>query len=152
MCHRSTDKAIIITGLVRPWGFQEAEAPIFQDSRHVKVVRLSAVVLAAFTPQEIYLVLISVRGWVDPTAIVRPQGLCQRNIPACSAVQPNAPPHDSGRHNGGRDIAVLILKLGASRGLGGQRQAPAALPPRKSEVIPYGRGWVWAPAPVWTGM
>ena len=26
----------------RPWGFQEAEAPRFQDNRHMKVVRLSA--------------------------------------------------------------------------------------------------------------
>jgi hypothetical protein len=28
--------------LDRPWGFQEVEAPEFQDSRHMKVVRLSA--------------------------------------------------------------------------------------------------------------
>ena len=31
-----------ITGLGRPCGFQEVEAPRFQDSRHIKVVRLSA--------------------------------------------------------------------------------------------------------------
>jgi len=30
------------TGLDRPRGFQEIEAPKFQDSRHMKVVRLSA--------------------------------------------------------------------------------------------------------------
>jgi hypothetical protein len=31
-----------ITGLDRPWGFQDGEAPRFQDNRHMKVVRLSA--------------------------------------------------------------------------------------------------------------
>jgi hypothetical protein len=31
-----------ITGLDRPIGFQEAEAPRFQENRHIKVVRLSA--------------------------------------------------------------------------------------------------------------
>ena len=30
-----------VTGLDRPWGFQEGEGPRFQDGRHMKVVRLS---------------------------------------------------------------------------------------------------------------
>ena len=33
---------IPITGLERPWGFQEVEAPGFQDNWHMKVARLSA--------------------------------------------------------------------------------------------------------------
>jgi len=57
-----------------PWGFQEVEAPSFQENRIMNVAT------AAFTIQEIFLVLISVRGWVDLTAIVRPEGLCQWKI------------------------------------------------------------------------
>jgi len=67
--------------LYRPCRIPEDETPRFQDNRHMKVVRLSALRTVLLYPQEMFLVLISVRGGVDPMTIMRPEGICQWIIP-----------------------------------------------------------------------
>jgi hypothetical protein len=55
-------KVKVKLSLFRPWRFQGTQASTFPDKWHIKVVRLSVYAPAAFTTQEIFLVLISVRG------------------------------------------------------------------------------------------
>jgi hypothetical protein len=64
---RVKGKAVPLQARTGPGGFQEVEAPRFLDSRHMKVVRLSALRIGRLYLQEIFLVLISER-------LSRPQG------------------------------------------------------------------------------
>jgi len=87
---RSKAKQSLYTSLDRPRGFQEVEAPRFQDSWHMKVVRLSALSTCCLYPYKIFLVFISLRGWVYPRVIMRPEGLSQWKIPITPPVMQSA--------------------------------------------------------------
>jgi hypothetical protein len=80
-----------ITGLDRPRRFKEVEAPRFENNRHVKVASLSALRTGRLHPPGNIPGTVSVRGWIDPRATVRPEGLRQWKIPMTpSGIEPQA--------------------------------------------------------------
>jgi hypothetical protein len=73
-------KAFPLQAWTGPWGSRRLRLPEFLENQHLKVVRLSALRTGRFYPLEIFLILVYVRGWVDPRATVRPEGLSHWKI------------------------------------------------------------------------
>ena len=79
-CHYKPGQALRVLGV---WG-----SHISRQSAH-EGVKLVSPMPRPPLPAVNILVLISFRGWVDPRAIVRPEGLCQRKIPMIpSGIEP----------------------------------------------------------------
>jgi hypothetical protein len=75
-CVKGKGKAIPLQALTGPGGSRRLRLPDFKTIG----TWMSALRIGCLYPQEIFLVLISVRDWIDPKAIVRPEGLCQWKI------------------------------------------------------------------------
>ena len=83
ICNRYKGKALPL----QAWSGPEGSRISWQ--RHRKVVGCQPYAPAAFTPRKFVLVLISLRGWVEPRVIVRPEWLCQWKIPVTrSGIEP----------------------------------------------------------------
>ena len=73
ICYRGKGKAVPLLAWTGPEGSRKLRFPDFVTTAQDDC-RLSALRTGRLYPQEMLLVLISVRGWVDPRAIVRSEG------------------------------------------------------------------------------
>ena len=89
-CLYRKGKAISCTGLDRHRGFRGLLRLVdFKMLRTWRWKRSFLSTIHLYPPKEIFLVLISVRGWVDPRASVQPEGLVQRKLPITpSGIKP----------------------------------------------------------------
>jgi hypothetical protein len=78
---KDTGTIIPVQTWTGPEGCRKLRLPDFKTISTGRWYFCQAYAPATFGPQEIFLVRISVRGWVDPKAIVWPEGLCQWKIP-----------------------------------------------------------------------
>ena len=85
---RGKGKAIPVQAYFGPWAFQEVKAPRFQDSRHMKVVRLSAVRTGCFYPPDIFLVPFLSKA---ESTTLRPEQLCQWKFTSIKNYIQNSP-------------------------------------------------------------
>jgi len=80
-----------ITGLDRPWGFQEVEDPRFQEIRHMKVVRLSALRTGRLYPPGNFPGTHFCKRLNQTQSHSATEGLCQWKIPMTSSgIEPSA--------------------------------------------------------------
>jgi hypothetical protein len=82
------------TELDRPSGVPHFKAPRFQDTRHRKMANFPNLRTGHLYPQEIFLILISIRSWFDPRDIAWPERLGHWKIsltPSEIEPEPTAP-------------------------------------------------------------